>query len=202
LGLKIGLTGNIGCGKSSVGAILRELGADYVDADQLVHQLLGPGTPVVQQVLDRFGPQVLGPDGGVNRDRLGEIVFRDPTALRDLEALLHPRVRADLRRRMARSTAAAIVVDAIKLIESGLHKEVDSVWLVACGPDDQRRRLTELRGLSSDEAEARMAAQSPQEERLPFANVVIDNRGSLEATRQQVLEAWQRLVGANIGAVP
>jgi dephospho-CoA kinase len=202
LGLKIGLTGNIGCGKSSVGAILRELGADYVDADQLVHQLLGPGTPVVQQVLDRFGPQVLGPDGGVSRDRLGEIVFRDPTALRDLEALLHPRVRADLRRRMARSTAAAIVVDAIKLIESGLHKEVDSVWLVACGPDDQRRRLTELRGLSSDEAEARMAAQSPQEERLPFANVVIDNRGSLEATRQQVLEAWQRLVGANIGAVP
>ena len=195
---KIGLTGNIGCGKSAVGAMLQELGAEYVDADRLVHDLLAAESPIVDRVAARFGREVLGADGGVDRHRLGSIVFADPSALRDLEALLHPAVRAELRRRMAESTAPAIVVDAIKLIEGGLYKEVDSVWVVTCDPADQHRRLTELRGLTAEQAEARIAAQPPQEAKLPFADVVIDNSGTLAATRDHVRAAWERTVGAKI----
>src|SRR5688572_5228363 len=98
--VKIGLTGGIGCGKSAVGAVLRKLGAEYADADRLVHELLSAGSPVVEQVAARFGHEVLEADGGVDRKRLGAIVFGDRAALRDLEDLLHPAVRAELRRRM------------------------------------------------------------------------------------------------------
>ena len=195
---KIGLTGNIGCGKSAVGDMLQELGADYVDADQLVHELLAAESPLVADVVARFGPEVLDPDGGVDRRRLGAIVFADWAALRDLERLLHPAVRSEIRRRMASSSAAAIAVDAIKLIEGGLFREVDSVWVVTCEPAEQRRRLIELRGLTAEEVEARIAAQPPQREKLPYADVVIDNSGSLGATRRQVARAWKRLVGARM----
>jgi dephospho-CoA kinase len=195
---KIGLTGNIGCGKSTVGGMLQELRADYVDADQLVHGQLAAGSPVVPQVVARFGQDVLSPDGGVDRRRLGAIVFGDRAALRDLERLLHPAVRTEIRRRMASSSAPAIVVDAIKLIEGGLVREVDSVWVVICDPSEQRQRLIELRGLTAEEVEARIAAQPPQSEKVPYADVVIDNSGSLCATRRQVARAWERLVGARI----
>ena len=191
---RIGLTGGIGCGKSAVGAVLRELGADYADADQLVHELLAAGSPVVEQVAARFGRDVLASDGGVDRKRLAAVVFADPAALRDLEALLHPAVRAELRQRMAASTAPAFVLDAIKLIEGGLVKEVDSVWVVTSDPAEQRRRLIDLRGMSPAEAEARIAAQPPQESRLPHAQVVIGNDGSLEDVRRQILSAWRDLV--------
>lgn len=198
MAVKIGLTGNIGCGKSAVGAMLQELGAEYVDADRLVHDLLAEGSPIVGRVAARFGREVLAPNGAVDRRRLGAIVFADQTALRDLEALLHPAVRAELRRRMAETTAPAIVVDAIKLIEGGLYREVDSVWVVTCDPSDQRHRLTELRGFTAAEAGARIAAQPPQEAKVPFADVVIDNSGTLVATREQVRAAWERKVGAKI----
>lgn len=192
--VKIGLTGGIGCGKSAVGAVLRELGAEYADADRLVHELLAAGSPVVEQVAGRFGTEVLAADGGVDRKRLGAIVFGDRAALRDLEDLLHPAVRAELRRRMAASTAPAFVLDAIKLIEGGLYRDVDSVWVVTCEPAEQRRRLVELRGMAPEEAEARIAAQPPQAERLPYAQVVIANDGSLADVRRQVEEAWGRVV--------
>jgi dephospho-CoA kinase len=192
--VKIGLTGGIGCGKSVVGAMLRELGAEYADADQQVHALLAAGSPLIEPIVERFGREILGPDGGVDRRKLGAIVFADPAALRDLEALLHPAVRSELRRRMAESAAPAFVLDAIKLIEGGLYQEVDSVWVVTCNPAEQRRRLTELRGLSPEEAEARIAAQPSQESRLPYADVVIENNDTVEDTRRQVLAAWERLV--------
>jgi dephospho-CoA kinase len=192
--VKIGLTGGIGCGKSAVGAVLRELGAEYADADRLVHELLAAGSPVLEQVAGRFGTEVLAADGGVDRKRLGAIVFGDRAALRDLEDLLHPAVRAELRRRMAASTAPAFVLDAIKLIEGGLYRDVDSVWVVTCEPAEQRRRLVELRGMAPAEAEARIAAQPPQAERLPYAQVVIANDGALADVRRQVEEAWGRVV--------
>jgi dephospho-CoA kinase len=192
--VKIGLTGGIGCGKSAVGAVLRELGAEYADADRLVHELLAAGSPVLEQVAGRFGTEVLAADGGVDRKRLGAIVFGDRAALRDLEDLLHPAVRAELRRRMAASTAPAFVLDAIKLIEGGLYRDVDSVWVVTCEPAEQRRRLVELRGMAPEEAEARIAAQPPQAERLPYAQVVIANDGALADVRRQVEEAWGRVV--------
>src|SRR6478672_8248856 len=163
--------------------MLQDLGAEYVDADRLVHGLLAAGSPLVEQVAARFGQELLEADGGIDRRRLAAIVFADPAALRDLEGLLHPAVRAELRRRMAETAAPAIVVDAIKLIEGGIYKEVDSVWVVTCDPDAQRRRLTELRGMTPEESEARIAAQPPQSDKLPFAQVVIDNGGSLAATR-------------------
>ena len=191
---KIGLTGGIGCGKSAVGAVLRELGAEYVDADHVVHAQLAAGSPVVGQVAARFGSEVIESGGGVDRPRLGAVVFADADALRDLEAIVVPAVRAEIRRRMAASTAPAVVIDAIKLIESGLYREVDSVWVVTCSPAEQRRRLLELRGMTPAEAEARIAAQPAQEARLPHAQVVIENNGSLEELRGQVLAGWRRVV--------
>jgi dephospho-CoA kinase len=198
LAYKIGLTGNIGCGKTTVGEMLQELGADYVDADQLVHELLGADSPIVDQVARRFGTDLVKADGSIDRRRLGAIVFTDAAALRELEALLHPAVRVVIRRRMAEATAPAIVVDAIKLIESGLYKEMNSVWVVTCEAADQQRRLIQLRGLTVEEVRARVAAQPPQADKLPFADVVIDNSGAPEATRRQVIAAWERSVGANI----
>ena len=192
--VRIGLTGGIGCGKSAVGAMLRELGAEYVDADQLVHTLLAPGSPLVELVAARFGREVLASDGGVDRARLGAIVFADPAALRDLEGLLHPAVRAALRQRMAASVAPAFVLDAIKLIEGGLYREVDRVWVVTCVPAEQRRRLIELRGLTAEQADARIAAQASQGSRLAYANVVIENSTTLDDARAQVLAAWERTV--------
>ena len=195
---RIGLTGNIGCGKSAVGAMLRELGAEYIDADQLVHQLLAVGSNLVPRVVERFGPSVRAEDGGINRRALGSIVFADPAALSDLEGLIHPAVQADIRQHLADTSAPVIVVDAIKLIEGGLYRECDAVWVVTCSPAEQRRRLIELRGLTTDETEARIAAQPPQEQKLAYAQVVIDNSGPIEATRAQVNQAWTRIPGATI----
>jgi dephospho-CoA kinase len=198
LTIRIGLTGGIGCGKSAVGEELAELGAEYLDADRIVHELLATASPAVRQVAERFGEGVLDERGGIDRRRLGEIVFNDPAALSDLEAILHPLVRAEIRSRVARSQAPAIVLDAIKLIESGLYQEVDSVWVVTCSAAEQMRRLIERRGMRPEEAEARIGAQPVQESRLPYAQVVIDNNGSPEATREQVKRAWRRVVVAKI----
>ena len=197
---RIGLTGGIGCGKSAVGAMLSELGAEYLDADQIVHRLLASGSPLIDRVVARFGSEVLAADGGIERRKLAAIVFADPLALRDLEALLHPAVREIVHQRLAATTAAAVVVDAIKLIEGGLYREMDQVWVVTCPPTEQLRRLTDQRGMSEEEARARLSNQPPQETRLPYADVVIDNGGSLEATREQVRRAWARTAGANISS--
>ena len=196
--IRIGLTGGIGCGKSTVGQELAALGAEYVDADRIVHELLAAAGPAVREVAERFGEAVLDGQGAVDRRRLGEIVFNDPAALRDLEKFLHPLVRTEIRRRIAESRAPAIVLDAIKLIESGLYQEVDSVWVVTCSSDEQLRRLVGLRGMRTEEAEARIRAQPSQEFRLPYAQVVIDNDGPREATREQVKRAWSRVVVAKI----
>jgi dephospho-CoA kinase len=190
---RIGLTGNIACGKSSVGKLLAARGAEYVDADQLVHALMEPGTPENSRIVERFGASVRDADGRVDRAGLGEIVWRDPAALKDLEAIVVPGVRAEIRRRLATTRAPVIVVDAIKLIESGLYRELDTLWVVRCTPEEQLRRLIAERGLSVDQARARIAAQPPQEEKLREATLVIDNSGSLAETERQVDAAWQAI---------
>jgi dephospho-CoA kinase len=149
-------------------------------------------------VAERFGEGVLDEHGAVDRRRLGEIVFSDPEALADLEKIIHPLVRSEIRRRVAESQAPAIVLDAIKLIESGLYQEVDSVWVVTCSAAEQLRRLVKLRGMRPEEAEARIRAQPSQEFRLPYAEVVIDNDGPREGLREQVKQAWSRVVVAKI----
>jgi dephospho-CoA kinase len=175
--------------------MLRELGAEYVDADAIVHGLLASGQQVAQSVIAHFGESIRAADGGVDRRALGRVVFGQPDLLRELEEIVVPAVRAEIRRRLAATTAPVIVVDAIKLIESGLAQELDALWVVACDPTEQRRRLSELRGMTADEAEARIAAQPPQEEKVRLADVVIDNGGRLEATRAQVIAAWTDLTG-------
>jgi dephospho-CoA kinase len=190
---RIGLTGNIACGKSTVGRMLAARGAEYVDADRLVHALMEPGRPENEQIVARFGSEVRGSDGRVDRAALGAIVWADPAALKDLEAILHPAVRSKIRARLGASRAPAIVVDAIKLLESGLDRELDAVWVVTCSPEEQRRRLMVERGLTDEQARERVAAQSSQEAKIARADVVIDNSGLLAATERQVEDAWRQV---------
>jgi dephospho-CoA kinase len=191
---RIGLTGNIACGKSTVGRLLVARGAEYVDADRLVHALMEPGTPENERIVARFGPEVLAADGRIDRPRLGAIVFADPAALEDLEAILHPGVRTEIRRRLAASTAPIFVVDAIKLLEGGLAREMDAVWVVVCPRAEQVRRLVAERGLSAEQAETRISAQGSQEEKARQATVVIDNGGTLAETERQVDAALARFL--------
>ena len=183
---RIGLTGNIACGKSTVGKLLEARGAEYIDADRLTHQLLEAGTPENARIVERFGLEVRATDGRIDRPKLGAIVFADPAALKDLEAILHPGVRALIRRRMAEATAQIVVVDAIKLFESGLYKELDTAWVVTCPRAEQLRRLTGTRGLTPEQAAMRIDAQGSQEDKVRLANVVIDNGGLLAETERQV----------------
>lgn len=192
---RIGLTGNIACGKSTIGRLLVARGAEYVDADRLVHALMEPGTSENDRIVERFGPEVRATDGRIDRPRLGGIVFADPAGLRDLEAILHPGVRAEIRRRMAASTAPVLVVDAIKLLESGLAKEMDAVWVVTCPREEQVRRLVRDRGLTEEQANARISAQGSQEEKARQATVVIDNGGTLADAERQVDAALATLPG-------
>jgi dephospho-CoA kinase len=191
----IGLTGNIGCGKSAVAGMLAELGAEVIDADRLVHQLMDPSGPSWQAIVQRFGGGILQPDGSIDRRALGEMVFRDPVALADLEAILHPAVRRLVEERIAASDSRVVVIEAIKLIESGWHQRVDSVWVVACPREQQIDRIMRTRGFSRPEGELRVDAQPPAEEKLRYAGVVIDNSGTIESTRRQVEAAWGAAAG-------
>ncbi|MCX7681423.1 MAG: dephospho-CoA kinase [Anaerolineae bacterium] len=190
----IGLTGNIGTGKSTVARMLAELGAEVVDADQVAHQVMRAGTPVHSAIVEAFGPQVLAADGEIDRRRLGAIVFADAEALARLEQLVHPATVAAIAQRIAASSAPVVVVEAIKLIEAGMADAYDSLWVTICRPEQQLQRLMAARNLSEAEARLRIQAQPPQEEKIARADVVIDNSGSLEQTRAQVRRAWARLI--------
>jgi dephospho-CoA kinase len=189
----IGLTGNIATGKTTVCGILRKLGAHIIDADALVHQLLAAGQPVYQQVIAEFGAGMVRPDGQIDRARLGRMVFADAAALHRLEAIVHPAVDALVQQEIAASTAAVIVVDAVKLLESGLSRRCNAVWLVTAPEEQQFLRLTAKRGMTPDDALQRIGAQSPQTDKVRRADVVIDNSGSEADTEAQVRRAWQRI---------
>ncbi len=195
----IGLTGNIGTGKSTVLRYLAERGAAVIDADALAHQAIAPGGPAYQAVLDLFGTQILAPDGSIDRKALGAIVFADPAKLAQLEAIVHPAV-FELAQRILHETAApVIVIEAIKLLESGrLLKLCDEVWVVTADEDSQLRRLMQGRGMSEAEARQRMAAQSPQEEKVKRATRVIDNSGSLEQLYEQLDRLWREVVNSAV----
>jgi dephospho-CoA kinase len=191
--LKIGLTGPIGCGKSTVAGWLREAGAVVIDADQVARDVVEPGTPELDAVVASFGPEVVTADGRLDREALGRIVFRDADALGRLERIVHPAVRPRIAAGIeaAESNGApAVVIEAIKLVEGGLALLCDEVWLVVCDPAEQRGRLTG-RGVDAADAEARIATQADPESRLRGAATrVIDTSGSLDAARERVLEAW------------
>lgn len=194
----LGLTGNIACGKSTVGRLLAEhYGADYVDADRLVHLLYAAGTPETAAIAQRFGADLLLADGTIDRRRLGDLVLSDPPALRELEAILQPGVRQLIDDRIASATAPVVVLDAIRLIEAGLAARCDAVWVVTCTPELQRERLTE-RNFTPEQAMLRIASQRPQEEKTRHATTVIDNRGSLDDLSRQVDSAWQSDVAPHL----
>ncbi|MGA9348524.1 MAG: dephospho-CoA kinase [Anaerolineae bacterium] len=201
----IGLTGNIATGKSVVSGMLERLGAKAIDADALVHELMEKGTPIWQAVVREFGPSassghgegILGRDGSINRKKLGDIVFADAAALHRLEEIVHPAVIARTEELIGSSQEPVVVVEAIKLIEAGMHPTCDALWVVTCCKEQQLARLVKQRDLSEEEALQRIEAQPPQEAKLALADVVIDNSGSLEKTWQQVKREWDKIVPSN-----
>jgi dephospho-CoA kinase len=190
----IGLTGNIACGKTAVGHMLLELGAErYIDADEVVHKLYDSGQPIALQVAAVFGDKVLAADGSVDRKALGAIVFQDAAALQRLEAIVHPAVGLALVNELAPVSEAGIaIIDAVKLLEGNSGKFCQSKWLVICPEEQELARLMARNALSAEEAWARIRAQSPVQPRLSLVDEVIDNGGTLEQTRHQVISAFER----------
>jgi dephospho-CoA kinase len=190
----IGLTGNIATGKSVVRKMLEHLGAYGIDADALSHRAMAQGAPGYQPILDTFGRWILAPDGQIDRARLGRVVFSDPQALQRLEAILHPLVRQAVDILIRRSKQTVIVLEAIKLLESPLRQNCDSI-IVTCAPQAvQLARLMQKRGMSEESARQRISAQPAQEAKIAAANFVVYNEGSFEDTWRQVNLAWQAIL--------
>jgi dephospho-CoA kinase len=236
----IGLTGNIATGKSTVAAMLAQLGAQVIDADALAHQVMRAGTPAWHQIVERFGREILEEDGEIDRSRLGAQAFADPAAMACLEAIVHPAVIAEAERllqamqesanvpascgadrpvlhrrsgrggappaggsdsrniavRRATCAGRVAVLEAIKLIESGMHHHCNELWVVTCPREQQVQRLMQTRNLSQREAELRIDAQPPQQEKLALASTIIDNGADPQATRAQVEREWERVTQA------
>jgi dephospho-CoA kinase len=188
----IGLTGPIGCGKSTVGRMLTRLGGYVIDADEVARAVTDHDARTLAGIRDRFGQDVFRADGSLDRGALASVVFSDPSALRDLEALVHPEVRRrvlDDLASPAASDAPFAALEAIKLVEGGLASECDEVWLIECPAGTQRERLSE-RGLQPDDVERRLAAQGDITNRLaPSATRRIDTSGSEDETRERVENA-------------
>jgi dephospho-CoA kinase len=192
----IGLTGNIATGKSVVRKMLEHLGAYGIDADSLANRAIAKGSPAYQPVLEAFGRWILGPDEQIDRAKLGRLVFSDPDALQTLETIVHPMVRQAIDILVRRAKHNIVVIEAIKLIESGLAEKCDSLWVTYTPPDLQLSRLTQKRGMAEAQARQRMNAQDTQDKKVSAADVVIRNQGSYEDTWGQVMAAWYRLFPA------
>jgi dephospho-CoA kinase len=193
----LGLTGSIACGKTTVGLQLLELGADvYLDADRVVHELYLPGQPLVAELAGVFGPEVVDAAGGIDRTVLGRIVFGDPAKLHLLESHVHPAVQtallAHLREMSAAGPESIGVLDAVKLVESGYSQLCHAVWVVTCPPEVQLERLMRDRGLSREEAQARLDAQGDLSRKLAAATEIIDNSADVPLLRAEVAAAWRR----------
>jgi len=188
------LTGNIATGKSTVAHILSRLGARVIDADKVAHQVMAAQAQVKEAIVRTFGANVLTPDGEIDRSKLASIVFRDSRALHQLEQIVHPAVIQAVDALIARATEQVVVVEAIKLIESGMCRNCDSVWVVTAPVEQQLHRLVTQRGFTEHEAMMRIEAQPPQAAKLAYADVVIDNTGSLQDLGRQVTAEWLKVV--------
>lgn len=190
----IALTGGIASGKSAVADLLAAKGAVLVDSDVLAREVVAPGTPGLAAVVQRFGEGILRPDGALDRPALGAIVFADPDARADLEAITHPRIRARAGELRAEAPAGVVVIDVIPLlVEGGLSGRFDEVIVVDVPEEVQVERLRRRDGFTRDEAMARLAAQASREDRLAVADHVIDNSGDTDALAEQVDRLWDAL---------
>lgn len=192
--MNIGLTGGIACGKSTVSSMLVRRGALLVDADQIAREVVEPGTPVLASVIERFGADLLLPDGSLHRKKLGERIFGDQEARKALEGLLHPPIRATMRARMEAYAASdpdkLVVVDVPLLYESKLQGMFEQVMVVYIPRELQLQRLMGRDKLTQEQAEKRLASQMPIEEKRALADYIIDNSGSLEDTERQIDKFW------------
>jgi dephospho-CoA kinase len=194
--LKVGLTGGIGSGKSTVSQLLASYGAVVVDADVLAREVVAPGTPGLAAVVAEFGDRVLRPDGSLDREALGAVVFADPARLAALNAIVHPLVGArtqELQDQAEASGAPVVVLDVPLLAENDLAPLYDVVVVVDCPVEVAVQRLVEQRGMSEVDARARVAAQATREQRLAVATRVVDNGGTRESLEPQVKALWEQL---------
>lgn len=196
----VGLTGNIGSGKSTVLHRLARLGAEVIDADHVSRDVVAPGSPGLEKIVKGFGPGVIDENGELDRAKMAAIVFEDPEARVMLEAIVHPEVIRVVGRliseyREGRGRAPVLVVEAPLLIESGMHGMMDEVWLVTVSPETQVRRVVARSGISGEEVMQRIKVQMPQEEKRKYAHRVIDNSGSIDETIMQIDAIWARLMG-------
>jgi dephospho-CoA kinase len=189
----IGLTGNIGSGKSVIRKMLEHLGAYGIDADVLSHRVISKGAPGYQPVVDMFGQWIVDFDGEINRKKLAQLVFSSPNALAVLETIVHPLITQALDLIIRHTQQKVIVIEAIKLIETPLYDCCDSIWVTCVAEDIQIERLMKNRGMSLDEIQKRLKAQSTQEQKSKYADVVIYNDGKYEETWAQVVKAWNIL---------
>ncbi len=190
----IGLTGNIATGKSVVRKMLEHLGAYGIDADAMAHRAIAQGAPGYKPVVDTFGKWILNPDGQIDRSKLGRVVFSNPEALARLETIVHPLVGKAVDLLVRRSNHKVIVLEAIKLLESGLGEACDSIWVTVASEGVQLARLMLRREMDEETALERIHAQPPQEEKIAAAQIIIHNNGSFEEAWQQVIAAWKETV--------
>ncbi len=192
--LNIGLTGGIGCGKTTVTKILAELGATVMDADKIAHSTYAPGGPAYEGVVAVFGKEVLAPDGSVDRSKLGPIVFKEPAKLTKLTDAVWPATRNRIREMIAEARARGerkpIVIEAAILIEANWQSVFDEIWLITAAKDFVIARVERERGLKPEQTEARIKAQLPDEERRKHATIVIENDGTIAQLQQQLATIW------------
>lgn len=183
----VGLTGGIGSGKSAASGIFAALGAAVVDTDEISRTLTAPGGTAIAPIREKFGPESIGPDGGLDRERMRLLVFRDAALRSQLEAILHPLIRADARAAIATARSPYVIVVVPLLLETGAYREfIQRVLVVDCDETSQIRRVAASRGLAPEEVRQIMATQLPRAERLRRADDVLHNDGSLEALRSQI----------------
>ena len=192
----IGLTGGIASGKSVVSKMLAEHGALVIDADKVGHEAYAPGSGCYDRVVAAFGPDIVGADGGIDRKALGGKVFGDPEQRKRLEGIVWPWMRETMDKRLAAIRAEGtpvVVLEAAVLIEADWVPITDQVWVVTVAPDLARERIVERNGLAPEQADARIAAQLTNADRVKRAQVVIDNSGTLDEMRERVDAAWKKL---------
>lgn len=196
--LVIGLTGGIASGKSMISNFLRELGAGVIDADKLARELVVSSSPAFQEIVDTFGPDIIQEDGELNRKKLGSIIFASGQERDKLNRILHPKIidktQEWIRYYKSKEQVPLIVVDAPLLIETGMTKLVDQVWVVSIPPEIQIERLRKRDNLSQFEAQQRLATQMSLPEKVPYADIIIDNSKSPEETTAYIKKLWRKVI--------